>query len=74
MYSTCTHNLCFRAKIRYIKVKFKGVTFTRTCYSDVILFQCQTHPVYNVCVDKVIHADLYFKELPVPKTNQDMTS
>ena len=42
---TSTHNLCFRAKIRkidiplipqfcYIKVGFKGVYITRTCYPD----------------------------------------
>ena len=46
-----THNLvCFRAKIRkniypckpqfyYIKVEFKGVTFTRVCYLDGLLGQ-----------------------------------
>ena len=43
---TSTHNLCFGAKIRkigiplepqfyYIKVGFKGVNITRTCFRDV---------------------------------------
>ena len=43
---TSTHNLCFGAKIRkmgipcipqfyYIKVGFKGVYITRTCFPDV---------------------------------------
>ncbi|WAR18870.1 FNTB-like protein [Mya arenaria] len=27
-----------------------------------------THPVYNVCVDKVVHADMFFKQLPPPKS------
>ena len=46
-----THNLCFRAKIRkigtvypcvpqfcYIKVGYKGVYITRTCFPDDCLF------------------------------------
>lgn len=33
-----------------------------------------THPVYNVCVDKVIHADAYFRSLPIPNDKIDKTS
>ena len=49
-----THNLCFGAKIRkigiptipqfcYIKVGFKGVCITRTCFRDVNI-----HDNYNL--------------------------
>ena len=46
---TSTHNLCFGAKkpckpqFFYIKVGFKGVYITRTCFHYVILIKYQYH-------------------------------
>ncbi|XP_060562237.1 protein farnesyltransferase subunit beta-like [Ruditapes philippinarum] len=32
-----------------------------------------THPVYNVCVEKIVHADLYFRQLTHPKHTENCT-
>ena len=71
---TSTHNLCFGAKIRkigiplhtqfyYIKVRFEGVYFTRTCFPDVFAFQLITTVLIKCSSIFVHHAVVLWAQI-----------
>ena len=63
---TSTHNVCFGSKLRildiplqtpfslaYIKVGFKGVYISRTCFPDDYVFSMTLNDIYNKVEDKI---------------------